>query len=187
MASTLRRSPCTVSRYHWMTRKGQPGFFPQRGDQADQVDPQTLLGPAPHPPVAPVAHSGVGSGDRCGRCRRAQLPPPEPGATRSLPECGAWSHPLDNWVPQSAHSSTACSTRCVGSCGPGQSRGDAAGAASWLRCFAFSPGIRAEPLDLTRPSNWATRFSRLSMIACCRMIKSRCWTIRRSGCPGRRS
>ena len=44
--------------------------------------------------------------------------------------------------------------------------------------LGFRPGIRPEPLDLARPSSWATRFSRLSMIDCCRMIKSRCWMIK---------
>ena len=47
MAPRLRRNPCTVSRYHWMVRKGSLASSRRAAirliRQADQVDPQTLL------------------------------------------------------------------------------------------------------------------------------------------------
>ncbi len=42
MAPRLRCRPCTVRRYHWMLRPGQPSLLPQGGNQADDVDAEPL-------------------------------------------------------------------------------------------------------------------------------------------------
>ena len=51
---------------------GQSGLLSERGDQADQVDPQTLLAHSPRRPVALGADSGVGKLDNSWRYRRAR-------------------------------------------------------------------------------------------------------------------
>ena len=59
---------------------GQPAFFPQGGNQADDVDAE----PLPTQRHAVLSRSGadraVGTGDRCGPGRRTRLPAPGLGA-----------------------------------------------------------------------------------------------------------
>ena len=92
--------------------EGQPGLFPQRGNQADQVDPQALLAHhhlvqlrRGHPP--PLA-LGAGAGDIgvLGYLHRNL------GQLDDLPV--RWVQPPDNRIPQSGHRSSACSTRWSG-------------------------------------------------------------------------
>ena len=78
-----------------------------------RLTPQTLLAYCPHPSIALWEYSAGDKGHRCGLCRRARQPAPEPGATRSLPRV-RWVQPPDNGVPQLGHCSTTCSTLWVG-------------------------------------------------------------------------
>ena len=92
-------------------RKWQPGFLPKRGNQAQHVDPQTLL----------AHHNALGR----------PLGYPTPSAERVCAgdvsglgdlhwHLGQINHfpsgcvqPPDRWVLQSGHSTTACSTRSM--------------------------------------------------------------------------
>ena len=73
MAPRLRRNPCTVSRYHWMVRKGSLASSRRAAirliRQADQVDPQTLL--AHHHVLLMFSSCAVGVQQRwhCGQVR----------------------------------------------------------------------------------------------------------------------
>ena len=153
--------------------EGQPGLFPQRGNQADQVDPQALL--AHHhlvqlrrgnpPPLA----LGAGAGDIgvLGYLHR-NLGQLDDSRVR-------WVQPPDNWIPQSGHRSSACSIRWSGVIlvrAKPKRRGwrGFLGRSGFPSPLGFRPGIRPEPPDLPLPSDWAIRFSRRSMMACCRMM-----------------
>ena len=154
--------------------EGQPGLFPQRGNQADQVDPQALL--AQHHlvqlrrwhPAAMTLGAGAGDIGVLGYLHRNL------GQLDDLPSA-LGPAPGQDWIPQSGHRSSACSTRWSGVIlvrAKPERRGwrGFLGRSALPSPLGFRPGIRPEPPDLPLPSNWATRFSRRSMMACCRMM-----------------
>ena len=142
--------------------KRQSGFFPQAGDQAEQVDAQTLL--AQHHALqlrrrhtaAPAAGAGAGQVGVLGDFHRNlgqldDLPSVVRGAPGQLgPAVGA--------LLQQRSTRWAGVMRVRAKPWGRRSRGflERSGFPSAL---GFRPGIRPEPLDLARPSSWAIRFS----------------------------
>ena len=88
-----------------------------------------------------------------------------------------WVQPPDNWVPQSGQLCMAGAGRWVGvmrarakPCGLGL-RGPLGGAGfRSVLVLGLRPGIRREFAGLAWPSNWAIRFFKRTMIACCRTM-----------------
>ena len=157
---------------------GQPPLFPQRGDQAEQVDAEALLAQdhavqfrrrcaAPSARRASPSKSEVRASpsnvDVLGDLRR--------NTGSSMTSRVRWVQPPDRWAPQSGQFSITCSTRWVG-----VMRGRAK---PWRRClrgpccaggfradFALRPGIRSGSPGFAWPSSSAIRRCNRSITAC---------------------
>ena len=149
---------------------GQPPLFPQRGDQAEQVDAEALLAQdhtvqyrrrCAAPSAGRASPSNV---DVLGDLHRNHRQLDDfPSALGPVPP--------DRWAPQSGQFSITCSTRWVG-----VMRGRAK---PWRRClrgcccaggfradFALRPGIRSGSPGFAWPSSSAIRRCNRSITAC---------------------
>ena len=158
---------------------GQPPLFPQRGDQAEQVDAAALLAQdhavqfrrrcaAPSAGRASPSRASPSNVDVLGDLHRnhRQVIGQEFETSRVR-----WVQPPDRWAPQSGQFSITCSTRWVGVM---RRR-----AKPWRRCLrgpscaggfradcALRPGIRGGSPGFAWPSSSAIRRCNRSITAC---------------------
>ena len=148
---------------------GQPPLFPQRGDQAEQVDAEALL----------AQDHAVQFRRRCAAPSARRASPSDVDVLgdlhrnhRQIDDSRVrWVQPPDRWAPQSGQFSITCSTRWVGvmrgrakpwrrslrgPCSAGGFRAD----------FALTPGIRSGSPGFAWPSSSAIRRCNRSITAC---------------------